>query len=113
MFPPRTGHKVTPRPWRAMRAKVDEEGQCRSCGVSSGLATAHVIPRSRIGAKADGPLNCVPLCDARQGCGCHEAYDRGEIDLEPFLAPEEMANAVLITGSLSAAARYINGRMAA
>lgn len=74
------------RDWSQARAKVAEEGRCRSCGRSQDLEAAHVIPRSRIGPKggAEDPRNICPLCRR-----CHRAQHDGKLELLPLLSLEE------------------------
>ena len=65
---------------------------------------AHLIPRS-LGGCGD-PLCVVPLCRR-----CHRAYDRGELDLLPYLEPAwraQLAHAVGHVG-LIGALRRISG----
>jgi hypothetical protein len=60
---------------------------------------------------AEDPRNIVPLCEHPFGdaVGCHGAYDRGQLDLLPYLTPEEQAYAALIAGGLVAALRVVSG----
>src|SRR5437764_14095436 len=53
---------------------------CIVCGTDKRIDPAHLIPRS-LGGCGDAAC-CVPLC--RQH---HRAYDRGELDLLPYLEP--------------------------
>ena len=62
---------------------------------------AHLIPRS-LGGCGD-PLCVVPLCRR-----CHRAYDRGELDLLPYLEPAwraQLAHAVGHLGLIGALRR--------
>ena len=63
---------------------------CIVCGSDRGIDPAHLIPRS-LGGCGD-PLCVVPACRR-----CHRAYDRGELDLLPYLEPgwrAQLAHAV-------------------
>jgi hypothetical protein len=75
------------------------------CGTDRRVDAAHLIPRSLGGC---GHALCVTaLCRP-----CHRAYDRGELDLLPYLEPgsrEQVAHAVGHVG-LIAALRRISGR---
>jgi hypothetical protein len=78
---------------------------CIVCGAERRIDPAHVIPRS-LGGCGDG-LCVVPACRR-----CHRAYDRGELDLLPYLEPgwrAQLAHAVGHVGLL-AALRRISGR---
>jgi hypothetical protein len=96
------------RDWTAARAKVRDDGRCRVCAASYIiLDPAHVIPRSRIGKGGEDPRNIVGLCRR-----CHDAYDRENFDLLPYLTLEEQAYAVGLVG-LEEARRYITNERAA
>lgn len=77
------------RDYTAGRAKVDEEGVCRSCGTSWQLEAAHLVARARIGpGVGEDPRNILPLCRA-----CHSRFDRQAtpyLDVLPLLTPAEM-----------------------
>jgi hypothetical protein len=78
---------------------------CVVRGGDKGIDPAHLIPRS-LGGCGDR-LCVVALC--RQ---CHRAYDRGELDLLPYLEPgwrSQLAHAVRQVG-LIAALRRISGQ---
>src|SRR5438270_1032870 len=78
---------------------------CIVCGSDKRTDPAHLIPRS-IGGCGD-PLCVTALCRR-----CHRAYDRGELDLLPYLEPAwraQLAHAVGHVG-LIAALRRISGR---
>jgi hypothetical protein len=84
------------RQWHEMRAKVLAEGRCRRCHATRSLEAAHIIPRSRVGARkgAESALNCVPLCNP-----CHRLLDQERgFSLFPFLASEEWEWAVGLVG---------------
>jgi hypothetical protein len=53
---------------------------CVVCGSHRRIDPAHLIPRS-LGGCGD-PLCVVPLCRLH-----HRCYDRGELDLLPYLEP--------------------------
>jgi hypothetical protein len=77
---------------------------CIVCGTDRRVDPAHLIPRS-LGGCGDR-LCVVALC--RQ---CHRSYDRGELDLLPFLEPAwraQLAHAVGHVG-LIGALRRISG----
>ena len=75
---------------------------CIVCGAERGIDPAHLIPRS-LGGCGD-PLCVVPLCRTP----CHRAYDRGELDLLPYLEPAwraQLAHAVGHVGLIGALRR--------
>ena len=77
---------------------------CVVCGSDRRIDPAHLIPRS-MGGCGD-PLCVIPACRVH-----HRAYDRGELDLLPFLEPgwrPQIAHAVRHVG-LIAALRRISG----
>jgi len=87
----------------AQRAKVAAE-RCIVCHTPTRIDPAHVIPRSLGGC--DHPDCVVALCRLH-----HRAYDRGRLDLVPYLEPgfrREAAHAVLHVG-LARALRRISG----
>ncbi len=78
--------------------------RCVVCGTDRRIDPAHLIPRS-LGGCGD-PLCVVPACRRH-----HRAYDRGELDLLPYLEPAwraQLAHAVGHVG-LIAALRRITG----
>ena len=78
---------------------------CVVCGATNRVDPAHLIPRS-LGGCGD-PLCVVPACREH-----HRAYDRGELDLLPYLEPgwrPQLAHAVGHVG-LVGALRRISGR---
>jgi hypothetical protein len=81
---------------------------CIVCGATKGpIDPAHLLPRS-LGGCGD-PACVVPLCRWH-----HRAYDRGELDLLPYLEPAwrgQLAHAVGHVG-LIRALRRITGRRA-
>lgn len=84
------------RQWAHMRKKVRDEGRCRRCHATHGLEAAHIIPRSRVGARkgAESALNCIPLCSS-----CHRLHDAERaFSLGPFLTTEEWEWAVGLVG---------------
>jgi hypothetical protein len=88
----------------AQRGKVASEG-CIVCGAATRIDPAHVIPRSLGGC--DDPDCVVALCRLH-----HRAYDRGRLDLMPYLEPRhrrEAAHAVAHVG-LAGALRRISGQ---
>lgn len=88
------------------RAAAAGRACCVVCGATKGpIDPAHLIPRS-LGGCGD-PTCVVPLCR-----GHHRAYDRGELDLLPYLEPawrDQLAHAVGHVG-LIGALRRISGR---
>jgi hypothetical protein len=77
---------------------------CLICGSDRRVDPAHPIPRSLGGCGA--AACCVPLCRPH-----HRAYDRGELDLLPYLEPAwraQLAHAVGHVG-LIGALRRISG----
>lgn len=78
--------------------------RCIVCGTDRRIDPAHLIPRS-LGGCGD-PLCVIPACRLH-----HRAYDRGELDLLPYLEPgwrAQLAHAVGHVG-LIAAFRRITG----
>ena len=63
----------------AQRAAVAGRS-CIVCGTDRRIDPAHLIPRS-MGGCGD-PLCVIPACRVH-----HRAYDRGELDLLPYLEP--------------------------
>ena len=59
---------------------------CLICGSPRAIDPAHLVPRSLGGC--EHPLCVVALCRAH-----HRAYDRGELDLVPYLEPRHRAQA--------------------
>jgi hypothetical protein len=94
----------------AMAATESQRGavagrNCIVCGTDRRIDPAHLIPRS-LGGCGDR-LCVVPACRAH-----HRAYDRGELDLLPYLEPawrSQIAHAVGHVG-LIGALRRISGR---
>jgi hypothetical protein len=75
---------------------------CIVCGAAHGIDPAHLIPKS-LGGCGD-PLCVVPLCRVP----CHRAFDRGELDLLPYLEPvwrAQLAHAVGHVGLIGALRR--------
>ncbi len=89
----------------AQRAAVAGR-RCVVCGSDKRIDPAHLIPRS-LGGCGD-PLCVVPLCRFH-----HRAYDRGELDLLPYLEPAwraQLAHAVGHLGLIGALRRISGGR---
>src|SRR5689334_9018582 len=84
----------------AQRAAVAGRS-CVVCGTDRPIDPAHLIPRSTGGC--GDPLCVIPACRAH-----HRAYDRGELDLLPYLEPGWRAHAVGHAG-LVGALRRISG----
>ena len=88
----------------AQRAAVAGRA-CIVCGSDQRIDAAHLIPRSLGGC---GDALCVTALCRR----CHRAYDRGELDLLPYLEPAwraRLAHAVGHAG-LIGALRRISGQ---
>ena len=88
------------------RAKVAGR-PCLVCALRVAVDPAHLVPRGLGGC--DEPDCVVALCRVH-----HRAYDRGELDLLPYLEPtarREAAHAVLHLG-LIGALRRLSGRRA-
>lgn len=88
------------RDWSDGRQKVEDEGQCRVCGINRGLQAAHTLGRKHDLPKRPGqktlwvnPDGIVPLCQI-----CHTAYDHHELDLLPYLTGSEELYAVANAG---------------
>ena len=90
----------------AQRAAVAGR-RCVVCGIDGRIDPAHLIPRSLGGC---GDALCVTALCRR----CHRAYDRGELDLLPYLEPgwrARLAHAVGHVGLIGALRRISgNGR---
>lgn len=112
------------RDWSEARDKVEEEGQCRICGIPDGsvvdgfyvhLEAAHTIGRKqqdevRVGPRGGEVLvvkreSTVPLCT-----DCHRAYDEHRLDLLPFLFLPEQIDAVKAAGGIALANKRLSGR---
>lgn len=105
------------RDWTAARAKVDSERCCRVCESRERVQAAHTIGRTHDSPGAelvDGkirstlfvdPDDVVPLCERH-----HQAYDKRELDLLPFLTHVEQAAAVSHVGIISALRRLTGTR---
>lgn len=98
------------RSWVLARAKVDEEGVCRVCGVANHLEAAHVIGQAKADRMDDtgkvvvNPDDILPLCST-----CHRAFDSRKLDLLPFIYVHEQSRAVQVAGGIMAALRRISG----
>jgi hypothetical protein len=88
----------------AQRGKVRGR-RCLVCGAGRAADPAHLMPRSLGGC--DHPDCVVALCRAH-----HRAYDRGELDLLPYLEPDHRAEAAHAVGHLGlvGALRRLTGR---
>jgi hypothetical protein len=98
------------RDWAAARAKCDDEGRCRISDECKGhIEAAHVIGREHdrrvhlpgrreawwFEVDAD---SIVPMCRDH-----HQAYDDHELDLLPYLTPDEQVRAVADAGGIELA----------
>lgn len=106
------------RIWTDARAKVELEARCRVCGYEPGdpdtLDAAHVMGRKYDQPAHTGtrtlyvnPLDIVPLCATYSAQHCHQRFDAHELDLLPFLAPEEQTRAVELAGGIEAARKRL------
>jgi hypothetical protein len=87
------------------RAKVTGK-RCVACGATARIDPAHLVPRALGGC--DEPECVVALCRPH-----HRAYDRGELDLLPYLEPSyriETAHAVMHLGLIGALRRLTRRR---
>lgn len=95
------------------RAKVEHEGGCRVCGAAAALCdAAHIWDRSLGGPGFDDPDAVVPLCSLAKGSlsGHHDAYDRHELDLLPYLTTAEQVALVRYAGTIERARDRAIGR---
>lgn len=96
------------RIWTDARAKVEEAGCCRVCGIQRGLVAAHVTGRKfdkpKEGQKTRyvHPDSIVALCPP-----CHEDYDAHNLDLLPHLFTAEQVKAVQDYGSIELARKRL------
>jgi hypothetical protein len=103
------------RDWTDANAKVEIEGRCRVCGwEGEGLERAHIMGRRYDQPVHTGtrtlyvnPLDVLPLCPVFAPEKCHHRYDHRELDLLPFLAPEEQTRAVEVAGGIEAARKRV------
>jgi len=89
------------RDWKAARAKVAQERNCRVCGSQDTVQAAHTIGRTH--DPVDGvvrAIDVVPLCVV-----CHQLFDARRLDLLPYLSYGEQAAAVEHVGIVSALRR--------
>lgn len=93
------------------RAKVEAEGCCRVCGAPAVVCdAAHTWDRGTRGGDFEHPELIVPLCSRiKGGTGCHDEYDAHQLDLRPYLTPEEQAAMVLAAGSIERARQRLMG----
>jgi 5-methylcytosine-specific restriction endonuclease McrA len=89
----------------AQRAAVAGRN-CMVCGADGRVDPAHLVPKSLGGC---GHALCVTALCRR----CHRAYDRGELDLLPYLEPAwrpQLAHAVGHVGLVGALRRISGSR---
>lgn len=106
------------RNWADARRKVEAEGLCRVCGTPFNLEAAHVWGREADEPTLDSgsvlwvkPDRIVPLCRGDLGTfGCHESYDRHELDLLPHLSPAEQSQLVKDAGGIVTAYKRATGQ---
>lgn len=88
-----------------MRRKVNDEAQCRACGLEMDLEAAHIIARSQsIDPLMEEALNCIPLCTH-----CHRQYDHRDLDILSLLTVPEQGHAVLMAGGVMTMLRRVTG----
>jgi hypothetical protein len=94
------------------RRKVEDEGQCRNCGLPARYCdAAHTFDRSLSRSGFDDPDLIVPLCSGiRGGLGCHGLYDSHQLDLLPLLTIEEQVALVRAAGGIERARNRAIGR---
>jgi hypothetical protein len=99
----------------AQRAKIIRLPFCIVCRRDAtewlSIDPAHLCDRSLGGCDHEDCV--VGLCRDGQGGGCHRAFDKGELDLLPYLEPSyrrEAAHAVLHLGLAGAVRRLSNDR---
>ena len=114
------------RDWTDARAKVDDAGRCRVCGLDTmqlamlgrSLEAAHTIGRTHDEPHPDcpsavlwvNPDHVVELCGpATSTDTCHAAYDGHTLDLLPMLTLEEQVAAVRCAGTIAAAVKRLTG----
>lgn len=103
---------IPKRDWSEALAKVEAEGRCRVCRVSSQkrkVDAAHTLGRRYDRPGEDGVIvvravDTCPMCRP-----CHGDYDAHRLDLVPHLSHAEMAAAVGHVGIVSAL-RRLQGR---
>lgn len=79
---------------------------CIVCGTDRRIVPAHLIPRSMSGC--GDPLCVIPACRIH-----HREYDRGQLDLLPYLElgwRPQVAHAVGHAGLIGALRRICGGR---
>jgi hypothetical protein len=89
----------------AQRAAV-RDTPCIVCGARTTIDPAHLVPRTMGGC--EHPLCVVALCRTH-----HRAYDRGRLDLVPYLEPRyraHVAHAVSHLGLVGALRRLSGAR---
>lgn len=114
------------RDWSAARAKVDEKGRCRACGLDvfqlaelgRSLEAAHTIGRVHDEPRPEvsetilwvNPDHVVELCGpATSTDTCHAAYDGHRLDLLPLMTTDEQVAAVRCAGTIAAAVKRLSG----
>ena len=93
------------RDWKAARAKVEADNECRVCG-PWGVEEAHTIGRKHDPANGKvRPVDVVGLCPEH-----HRLYDARKFNLLPYLTYEEQAAAVEHVGIVRALRRLTSGQ---
>jgi hypothetical protein len=94
------------------REKVNNEGRCRVCGGPlRTVDAAHTWDRSLGSSGYDDPDLVIPLCSLiKGGIGCHDAYDKHQLDLLPYMTTDEQVAMVREAKSMARAMkRATNG----
>ena len=91
---------------------VDRLTPCRVCGIQGRTERAHVAPRKHDARAGKGrkvnPDSIVPLCGpSGDSQSCHTRFDRGELDLLPFLSLAEQLRAVEDLGGIELARKRL------
>jgi hypothetical protein len=85
--------------------EIDANTPCLVCGLEGRTERAHITPRARDEKRGKvryvNPLDIVPLCGpSGDSHSCHHRFDAGEIDLLPYLSPEQQTRAVERMGGI-------------
>lgn len=92
------------------RRKVEDEGECRVCGIDRERCdAAHLWNRSQGARGFNNPDLIVPLCSRiKGGAGCHDEYDDHRLDLLPYLTRAEEV-AVVKEAGIARAYKRVTG----
>jgi hypothetical protein len=91
------------RNWSRTNLTAQAARGCQVCGRQLPLQRAHIIGRARDGGDP-GPHDVAMLC-----WGCHGAYDRHDLDIDPHLTSAQAAAAVAAAGGRGQALRRLMG----